>query len=165
MEKQASSENDSSDFELMSDSEVESLGIEELDSAEDSFEIDITEFAGKFIESNIQERIPMFFRLCRRCAVFFSFMLMALSAIFYIGNAQNFLESDLKIVLQVATIDSIMLALMCLSSFLGALVSLFLRRKIRYFFYSLAFVAVFAAAVALSLISRSISMVSDGFFG
>ena len=102
------------DFSLMSTAEVDTL---EIDEAEDIDGIGVLEeLTGKFLESNMQERIPMLFRLTRRCVVFLSLLSGGLFLMFSVGNFQMFLDSDLNLLLFLTTSVSILLALMSLVS-------------------------------------------------
>lgn len=148
------------DFSLMSAAEVDTL---EIDEAEDMDELGaLEEFTGKFLESNMQERIPMLFRLMRRCVVFLSLLVAGLFMMFAIGNFQMFLDSDLNLLLFMTTSVSILLSLMSASSAVVSFVCIFLEKRLRYVFFFFGFVVTFCVAVALVFFSRGVNILSFG---
>lgn len=148
------------DFSLMSTAEVDTL---EIDEAEDIDGIGVLEeLTGKFLESNMQERIPMLFRLTRRCVVFLSLLSGGLFLMFSVGNFQMFLDSDLNLLLFLTTSVSILLALMSLVSSAVSFVCVFVERRIRYLFFSLGFLVSFFVSVVFVFFSRGVNMLSLG---
>ncbi|BDC95907.1 MULTISPECIES: hypothetical protein [Treponema] len=145
------------DFELMTRSEIDAL---KLDDDEPS-ELEI--FAERFFDTSLQSKIPMFMRLTRRSVVFLFLMLLAFITFFIIGNHQKFLDSNLKLILSLATANAIMLAIMSAFAFLESIICIATERKLLFVFYSLAFTLSVAFASSTGVLSAVLNALSDGF--
>ena len=148
------------DFSMMNEVEIETLNIDEVEDIDD-FGV-LEEFKEKFLDTNIQERIPMLFRLTRRGVVFLSLLMWGLFLMCILGNFQKFLDSDLNLILFLTTSVSILLALMSAAAIIECIFCAIIIRKIRYIFYSVFFIIDLAFAAVIAVFSRSVNMISLG---
>jgi len=147
------------DFTLLDEQEITELDVEELE------EVDLLgEFTEKLFEGELSSNLPMFLRLTRRGVVFFFLVLVSLFTLFIIGNKQQFLDSDLNIILIAMTCDAILLTFMSIAAIFESIVCIFMEKKIKYFFHFIAFFIPLALAIVFGFLSRSITLLTEGFF-
>lgn len=150
------------DFELLTEDEIAALDVEELEAADEA-PSPLAEIAGRLGDGDVRSSVPMYLRLTRRGVVFLSLMLAADLLLFVVGNSQRFLDESLRLILVISTVNAIMLAFLSLAAVAESLVSIIVRRRLRYFLYAVAFVVPAAFACAAGIATRALLMLTEGF--
>lgn len=110
----------------------------------------------------VNRRLPPILRLSRRTTIFLSLTLTAVILFFMTGNQQTFLDSNLKLILKIISVNAISLCFFAMASSLECIFYLIKERKIRFCVHLAVYLLIFIASLAISLISLSINLLSEG---
>lgn len=107
-------------------------------------------------------RLPPLLRLCRRTTVFLSLTLIATIIFFLTGNQQAFLDSNLKLILQIITFNAIALSFFSGISSLECIFYLVKNKSLRMLLHFIVYILVLTAAITISVFSLTINLLSEG---
>lgn len=113
-------------------------------------------------EAKKTRRLPPLLRLCRRTTVFLSLTLIATIIFFLTGNQQAFLDSNLKLILQIISVNAIALSFFSGISSLECIFYLVKSKKFRMLLHFIIYTLVLAAGISISLFSLTINLLSEG---
>ena len=113
-------------------------------------------------EAKKTRRLPPLLRLCRRATVFLSLTLIATIIFFLTGNQQAFLDSNLKLILQIISVNAIALSFFSGISSLECIFYLVKNKKFRMLLHFIIYTLVLAAGISISLFSLTINLLSEG---
>ncbi len=106
---------------------------------------------------------PLLFRLTRRSVFLLFFLLIAFSTYFVIGNYQNFLDSNLRLILFMIVINSIVLILDSSIAIIQSIIFFFTEKRIFFAIYIIFFVFSILFSSAIGLAAISLKSISEGF--
>lgn len=107
-------------------------------------------------------RLPPILRLSRRTTIFLSLTLTASILFFLSGNQQTFLDSNLKLLLQVISFNSIALIFFSFASSLECIYYLITEKKLRLVIHLAVYLLLLSASIAISVFSLSVNLLSEG---
>ena len=113
-------------------------------------------------EAKKTRRLPPLLRLCRRATVFLSLTLIATIIFFLTGNQQVFLDSNLKLILQIITFNAIALSFFSGISSLECIFYLVKNKSLRMLLHFIVYILVLTAAITISVFSLTINLLSEG---
>ncbi|WP_191014816.1 hypothetical protein [Treponema zioleckii] len=106
---------------------------------------------------------PLLFRLTRRSVFLLFFLLLAFSTYFVIGNFQHFLDSNLRAILFMITLTSIVLVLDSFIAIIQSIIFFFTEKRIFFAIYIIFFVFLIVFSSAIGIIAISLKSASEGF--
>ena len=113
-------------------------------------------------EAKKTRRLPPLLRLCRRATVFLSLTFIATIIFFLTGNQQGFLDSNLKLILQIISFNSIALSFFSGISSLECIFYLIKNKSLRMLLHFIVYILVLTAAITISVFSLTINLLSEG---
>jgi hypothetical protein len=114
-------------------------------------------------KSKKSRRLPTLLRLSRRSTIFLSLTLTATIIFFVAGNQQDFLDSNLKLILQIISYNAIALSFFAALSSIECVFYLIKNKKIRLLIHLIAYLAILAFSVTISVFSLTVTLLSEGF--
>lgn len=106
---------------------------------------------------------PLLFRLTRRSVFLLFFLLIAFTTYFVIGNFQHFLDSNLRVILFMIVLTSIVLVLDSFIAIIQSIIFFFTEKRIFFAIYIIFFVFLIAFSTAIGIIAISLKSASEGF--
>lgn len=108
--------------------------------------------------------VYFFYRIVIRMSVFIFFVLLSMLAFYFVGNYQEFLDSNQKLILNLTAILSVTSSVfLILGLILNLVTFIVLKRKVhRFVIYTLLYLVMLAASVSVFFISRSVLLLSNG---
>lgn len=107
-------------------------------------------------------RLPPLLRLTRRTNVFLLLTLIATGIFFITGNRQIFLDSDLTLILKIITCNAIALSFFSAIATAECIFYLIKIKKLKLIIHLICYITIFAASTALSILSLTINLLSEG---
>ena len=114
-------------------------------------------------KSRPRRKNPVILRLTRRAVLFLGLETLALILYYVSGNQQHFLEVNIKIILWAMAVSTIALSLFCAAGIAESIYYFFSRKSPRFLLRIIPYGTIFAAAVALTLFSRTVDLLSLGY--
>lgn len=108
--------------------------------------------------------VYFFYRIVIRMSVFIFFVLLSMLAFYIVGNYQDFLDYNLKLILNLTAILSVTSSVFLILGIILNLVTFFkLKRKIhRMIIYTVLYLLMLATSVTIFFVSRSVLLLSNG---
>lgn len=108
--------------------------------------------------------VYFFYRIVIRMSVFIFFVLLSMLAFYFVGNYQEFLDSNQKLILNLTAILSVTSSVfLILGLILNLVTFIVLKRKVhRFVIYTLLYLVMLASSVSVFFISRSVLLLSNG---
>ena len=116
-----------------------------------------------YAQSKKSRRLPTLLRLSRRSTIFLSLTLTATIIFFIAGNQQNFLDSNLKLILQIISYNAIALSFFSALSCIECIFYIIKNKKIRLLIHLITYLAILAFSITMSVLSLTINILSEGF--
>lgn len=111
---------------------------------------------------SIFRRLPLLLSLTRRGIIFFMFMLIALLLLFFTGNVQNFLDENLKLILNTCIIAAIGMAFFSLAAVIECIYYIASKKKSFFYVHLVIFLIFFLLAASACIVAVFIFVLSDG---
>ena len=108
-------------------------------------------------------RLPTLLRLSRRSTIFLSLTLTATIIFFIAGNQQDFLDSNLKLILQLISYNAIALSFFSALSSIECVFYIIKNKKIRLIIHLITYLAILAFSITISAVSLTVNLLSEGF--
>lgn len=102
------------------------------------------------------------FRLTKRFTLFLLLQAIVLIILYVTGNYQNFLDSTLRFIMLVASLNFAMLSFFSLAGLIESFCLIFITKKKKYIAYLFAYIILIFFACISFIILRGISFVSSG---
>lgn len=122
----------------------------------------LAEIGSQIIEENRSRHLPLLLRLCRRVCVFLFLTLIAFLIFYISGNYQNFLDSNISLILRSITCVSIALAIFSTACILETFFFAFKAKRFPILFNLIFFVLTLILSVAACILSLVINKLSEG---
>ena len=129
---------------------------------EDLEELEELESLPETGEGKQNRRLPPILRLSRRATVFLSLTLTALILFFITGNRQTFLDSNLKLILKIISVNGIALVLFATASSLECIFYIIKNRKVRLIVHLAIYLIMLVAGSTVTIFSLTINLLSEG---
>lgn len=122
----------------------------------------LVEIGSQIIEENRSRHLPLLLRLCRRVCVFLFLTLLAFLIFYVSGSYQNFLDSNISLILKSVTCISIALAIFSLACIFETFFFAFKDKRFPILFNLIFFVLTLILSVASGVLSLVINKLSEG---
>ena len=108
--------------------------------------------------------VYFFYRIVIRISVFLFLVLLSMLVFYFVGNYQDFLDTNQKLILNLTAIVSVTSSVfLLLGIILNIVTFVVLKRKVyRFIIYTLLYLLMLSASVAVFFISRSVLLLSNG---
>ena len=107
-------------------------------------------------------RLPPLLRLTRRAVVFLSLTLIATILFFMMGNQQNFLDSNLILILKIIASNAIALSFFSFTAISECIFYATKNKQLRFVVHLVCYILVLALSLTISVLSLSINLLSEG---
>ena len=107
-------------------------------------------------------RLPTLLRLTRRAVVFLTLTLIATIIFFVTGNKQTFLDSNLRMILKIIAANAIALSFFSLVAIPECIFFSIKDKKFRLMFHLVCYVLILALSAAVSVLSLTVHLLSEG---
>ena len=108
--------------------------------------------------------VYFFYRIVIRMSVFFFLVVLSMLVFYFVGNYQDFLDTNQKLILNLTAIVSVTSSVfLLLGIILNIVTFIVLKRNVyRFIIYTLLYLLMLSASVAVFFISRSVLLLSNG---
>ncbi|WP_147614706.1 hypothetical protein [Treponema pectinovorum] len=116
----------------------------------------------KISQFSIFRKLPTLLSLTRRGFFFFLFLLIAQLFLFFSGNVQNFLDENLKLILFLSSCTAIGMAFFALAATIECIYYIVATKKLFFYVHLVIFIVFFVLALAISLATNFVEVLTEG---